>query len=164
MVASVLGTLSQRQHCVEATCWWQRAWTICTGRRLRCALCMNLYWGNDRNDPVYVKKVEFGEPLNGQQTSTIVTEVSSSEMIVRSGRLSPVVPGSDCSFIFTPNISGTALTMRSRIALFLDWTSPKLWWPVSRAPFHRDSTAWKPLVDDSKPGPLVYMPQCMWRK
>ena len=60
-----------------------------------------------------------GEPSNGQQTSTIMTDDSSGEMMVRSGLLASDVPGRGCSFIIVPRCAGTALTILSRMKLCL---------------------------------------------
>ena len=67
-----------------------------------------------------------GEPSNGQETSTSVTFVPHGEMMVKSGLLSPVVPGRGCSFVFVPKKSGTALTILSRMALCLSRAMPRL--------------------------------------
>ena len=67
----------------------------------------------------------LGEPSKGQQTSTRMMEELSGDMIVRSGRLAPDVPGMACSFILVPKCVGTARTIRSRTALCRSRTIPR---------------------------------------
>ena len=69
-----------------------------------------------------------GESSNGQVTSTRMTEVLPGNIIVRSGRLSPVVPGSSCSLILVQRDSGMALTSRSSMALCLARTMSRHGW------------------------------------
>ena len=58
-----------------------------------------------------------GLPSNGTQTSTRMAELPSVEIIVRSGLLAPVVPGSGCSLNLFPIDGGMARISLSRTAL-----------------------------------------------
>ena len=78
---------------------WRESGVRSVGELSSCSASASSYFSNLA---LAASSRACGAPSKGQDTSTMVMVEPSGEVIVRSGRLFPVVPGMACSFILVP--------------------------------------------------------------